>query len=95
MAFFTISRMVLGLLDSTGDLLRVVSDRIVRVFNRSGATRAVALDISQACRTFSSSLLCTIITCNQQFISLPVFLESQNVFYLPVKPLVRDNEKKG
>ena len=33
---------------STGDLLTVVSDRIDRVFNRSGATRAVALDISKA-----------------------------------------------
>ena len=33
---------------STADLLTVVSDRIARVFNRSGATRAVALDISTA-----------------------------------------------
>ena len=33
---------------STVDLLTVVSDRIVRAFNRSGATRAVALDISKA-----------------------------------------------
>ena len=33
---------------STADLLTVVSDRIVRAFNRSGATRAVALDISEA-----------------------------------------------
>ena len=33
---------------STADLLRVVSDRIARAFNRSGATRAVALDISKA-----------------------------------------------
>ena len=31
---------------STADLLTVVSDRIARAFNRSGATRAVALDIS-------------------------------------------------
>ena len=30
---------------STADLLKVVSDRIARAFNRSGATRAVALDI--------------------------------------------------
>ena len=30
------------------DLLTVVSDRIARAFNRSGATRAVALDISKA-----------------------------------------------
>ena len=28
------------------DLLTVVSDRIARAFNRPGATRAVALDIS-------------------------------------------------
>ena len=33
---------------STADLLTVVSDRIARAFNRSGATRAVALDISNA-----------------------------------------------
>ena len=33
---------------STADLLTVVSDRIARVFNRSGSTRAVAIDISKA-----------------------------------------------
>ena len=33
---------------STADLLTVVSDRIVRAFNRSEATQAVALDISKA-----------------------------------------------
>ena len=33
---------------STADLLTFVSDRIARAFNRSGATRAVALDISKA-----------------------------------------------
>ena len=33
---------------STADLLTVVSDGIARDFNRSGATRAVALDISKA-----------------------------------------------
>ena len=33
---------------STADLLTVVSDRIARAFNGSGATRAVALDISKA-----------------------------------------------
>ena len=32
---------------STADLLTVVSDRIARAFNKSGATRAVALDISR------------------------------------------------
>ena len=31
---------------STADLLAVVSDRIARAFNSFGATRAVALDIS-------------------------------------------------
>ena len=36
---------------STADLLTVVSDRIARAFNRSGATRAVTLDIS---KTFDS-----------------------------------------
>ena len=33
---------------STADLLTVLSDRIARAFNRSGASRAVALDISKA-----------------------------------------------
>ena len=33
---------------STEDLLTIVSDRIARAFNRSGATGAVALDISRA-----------------------------------------------
>ena len=32
---------------STADLLTVVSDRIARAFNRAGATRVVALDISK------------------------------------------------
>ena len=32
---------------STADLLIVLSDRIARAFNRSGATRTVALDISE------------------------------------------------
>ena len=33
---------------STADLLTVVSDRIARAFNRSGATQAISLDISKA-----------------------------------------------
>ena len=45
MAFFLISSRSSR---STADLLTVVSDRIARAFNRSGATRAVALDISKA-----------------------------------------------
>ena len=32
---------------STVDLLTVISDKIARAFNRSGATRVVALDISK------------------------------------------------
>ena len=39
--------MVLGLLDEP-QIFFVVSDRIARAFNRPGATRAVALDISKA-----------------------------------------------
>ena len=43
---------------STADLLTVVSDRIARAFNRSGATRAVAFDISKAFdRVWHASLL--------------------------------------
>ena len=45
--FFLISSMVLGLLDQL-HIFPVVSDRIAWAFNRSGATRAVALDISKA-----------------------------------------------
>ena len=33
---------------SIADLLTIVSDRIARDFNRSGATQAVAIDISKA-----------------------------------------------
>ena len=33
---------------STADLLTVVSDRIARAFNRSGATRVVVVDTSNA-----------------------------------------------
>ena len=33
---------------STADLVTVVSDRIARAFNDSGATRVVALDMSKA-----------------------------------------------
>ena len=43
---------------SSADLVTVVSDEIARVFNRSGATRAVALDISKAFdRVWYASLL--------------------------------------
>ena len=43
---------------STADLLAVVSDRIARAFNRSGATRAVALNISKAfARAWHAGLL--------------------------------------
>ena len=38
----------------TADLVTVVSDRIARAFNRSGATQAVALDISRAFRKLKS-----------------------------------------
>ena len=46
--FFLISSMVLGLLDQLQTVVTAVSDRIARAFNKSGATRAVALDISKA-----------------------------------------------
>ena len=42
---------------STIDLLTVVSDKIVRAFNRSGATPAVALDVSEAFDRFLHSRL--------------------------------------
>ena len=39
---------LVGCFLSTADILTVVSDRIARAFNKSGGTRAVALDISKA-----------------------------------------------
>ena len=39
--------MIFRLSQSTADLLMTVSDKIARAFNRSGTTRAVALDISK------------------------------------------------
>ena len=48
MAFFSDFQYGFRSFRSTADLLTVVSDRIARAFNRSGATRAVALDISKA-----------------------------------------------
>ena len=44
---------------STADLLTVVSDRIARAFNRSGATPAVALDISRLSTEFSMLIFFT------------------------------------
>ena len=48
MAFFSDFQYGFRSSRSTADFLRVVSDRIARTFNRFGATRAVALDISKA-----------------------------------------------
>ena len=48
MDFFLISSTVFWSSRSAACLLTVVSDRIARAFNRSGATRAVELDISKA-----------------------------------------------
>ena len=41
---------------SIADLLTVLSDRIARAFNRSGTTRAVALDISKVFDRFSAGI---------------------------------------
>ena len=49
--------MVFGLLDQL-QIFSVVSDRIARVFNRSGATQAVVLDKSKAfARVWHAGLL--------------------------------------
>ena len=48
MAFFSDFQYGFRSSQLTADLLIVVSDRITRAFNRSGATRAVALDIFKA-----------------------------------------------
>ena len=47
-AFFLIFQYSFRSSQLTADLQAVVSDRIARAFNRSGATRALALDISKA-----------------------------------------------
>ena len=38
---------------ATADLLKVVSGRSVRVYNRSRATRGVALDMSKVCQSLA------------------------------------------
>ena len=48
MAFLIISSTALDLPRSTADLPTVVSDRLGRVFNRSGATSAVLFDTFKA-----------------------------------------------
>ena len=48
MAFFSDFQYGFRSSQSTADLLTFASDRIARVFNRSGASRAVALDIFKA-----------------------------------------------
>ena len=48
MAFFSDFQYGFRSSQLTADLLIVVPDRITRAFNRSGATRAVALDIFKA-----------------------------------------------
>ena len=48
MAFFSEFQYGFRSSQSTADPLTVVSDRIARFFNRSGATRAIALDILKA-----------------------------------------------
>ena len=60
---------------STADLLTVVSDRIARAFNRSRATRAVALDISKAFnRVWQAGLLQKLSLTEFQFRCLALFL---------------------
>ena len=54
---------------STADLLTVVSDRIARAFNRSGATRAVALDMSKGFDRFGILVFFTNL-CNFKYLAL-------------------------
>ena len=64
---------------STADLLTVVSDRIARAFNSSGATRTVSLDISKAFdRVWHASLLQKLLSFAEfQVRYLALFLLSQ------------------
>ena len=55
MAFFSDFQYGFRSSRSTADLISVISDIIVRAFNKSGATRAVALDIFKGLACFSSS----------------------------------------
>ena len=72
--FFLISSKVLGLADQ----LTVVCERIARVFNRSGATRAVALDISKAFdRVWHAGLLHKLKSWNFRSDIWPYFFFSQ------------------
>ena len=68
---------------STADLLTVVSDRIARAFNRSGATRGVALDISKASdRVWHAGLLQKLKSCGisgQIFGLISSFLSNRRV----------------
>ena len=48
MAFFLTPNMVLSFSRSTADLVTVVTHRIAMAFNRSEATRGIALDIPKA-----------------------------------------------
>ena len=58
MAFFSEFQYGFRSSQSTADLLAIAPDRIARAFNRSGATRAIALDISKALdRVWHASLL--------------------------------------
>ena len=60
---------------SISDLLTVVSDRIARDFNRSGATRAVALDISKTFdRVWHAGLFHKLKSHECQVRYLPLFL---------------------
>ena len=69
---------------STADLLTVVSDRIARAFNRSGATRAVALDISKAFdRVWHAGLLHKLKSCGisgQIFGLISSFLSNKHLW---------------
>ena len=66
---------------STADALIVVSDRIARVFNSSGATRATALDISKAFhRVWQTGLLYKLKSCGisgQIFSPISSFLSNR------------------
>ena len=69
--------MVLGLLNQLL-IFSVVSDRIARAFNRSGTTRAVALDISKAFdRVWHTGLLHKLKSSNFRSDIWPYFFFSQ------------------
>ena len=69
---------------STADLLTVVSDRIARAFNKSGATLAVALDISKNIQSMLEFLKAPFLVLHFSCYTLMTFLTMLSVILLSI-----------